>query len=241
MDENLLISIRDRYHHTLTQIADMAVSCGRSPEEVRLVVVSKSQPLGVIQTAIAAGINTFGENYVEEATQKIASLKQTAVEWHMIGHVQSRKAEPVAANFTMLHSLDSIKLAGRLERFCGELNRNLPVLLECNVSGEESKFGFPAWEEQRWPDLEHEMEEIQAYTHLHICGLMTMPPFFDDPEQTRPYFRRLRHLQDFLVTRFPNAQLKELSMGTSVDFMAAIQEGATIVRIGQAILGPRTI
>lgn len=240
MDENLIASIRERYQQTLARIADVAVGCGRAPEEIRLVVVSKSQPLDVIQAAVAAGITTFGENYVEEASQKIVAMKETAVEWHMIGHVQSRKAESVAANFAMLHSLDSIKLAGRLERFCVEVKRVLPVLLECNVSGEESKFGFPAWDEAHWPNLEHEMEQILVLPHLQVRGFMTMPPFFNDPEQTRPYFRRLRRLREFLSDRFPKARLKELSMGTSVDFMAAVEEGSTFVRVGQAILGPRT-
>jgi pyridoxal phosphate enzyme (YggS family) len=240
MNETLLSSIRERYQQTLAQITDAAIGCGRDPGAVRLVVVSKSQPLEVVQTAIAAGISTFGENYAEEAVDKITALREAAIEWHMIGHVQSRKAELVAANFTMLHSLDSLKLAGRLERFCGELNRTLPVLLEFNVSGEESKFGFPAWNEIGWQGLEREIEQILGFPHLRICGLMTMPPFFEDPERTRPYFQRLHHLQEFLIKRFQQSQWKDLSMGTSVDFVAAIQEGATFVRIGRAILGPRT-
>jgi pyridoxal phosphate enzyme (YggS family) len=206
---------------------------------VRLVVVSKSQPLEVLQASISAGITCFGENYVEEAVEKIAALHGTGVEWHMIGHVQSRKAEAVAAHFDMLHSLDSLKLANRLDRFCGELGRRLPVLLEFNVSGEESKSGFPAWEQERWADLASEIEPILALPHLQVRGLMSMPPFFDDPERTRPYFQRLRRLQEFLAKRYPGPQWQELSMGTSVDFLAAVQEGATFVRIGQAILGPR--
>ena len=115
------------------------------------------------------------------------------------------------------------------------------MLLEFNVSGEESKFGFPAWEEKRWPELQPEIEKILALSHLRVSGLMTMPPFFDDPEQTRPYFQRLRRLQEFLANHYPQAQWQELSMGTSVDYVAAVQEGATYVRIGQAILGPRAI
>ena len=202
-------------------------------------VVSKSQPLEVIRTAIASGISIFGENYAEEALGKITALKGTEVEWHMIGHVQSRKADIIAANFTMLHSLDSSKLAGRLDRLCGDLKRTFPVLLEFNVSGEESKFGFPAWDEKRWPELKPDIEKILALSHLRVNGLMTMPPFFDDPERTRPYFQRLRRLQDFLANLYPQAQWQELSMGTSSDFVAAIQEGATYVRVGQAILGPR--
>jgi len=240
MNETLISSIRAHYLHTLARISEAAAGAGRKPEDVRLVVVSKSQPLEVIQAAIVAGITIFGENYAAEALLKIAALKETKVEWHMIGHVQSRKAEMIAANFTMLHSLDSLKLADRLDRSCGELNRTLPVLLEFNISGEESKSGFPAWVEKRWPDLEPEIEQILVFSHLRVTGLMTMPPFFDDPEQTRPYFQRLRRLQDFLVTHCPKAHWQELSMGTSLDFVAAVQEGATYVRVGQAILGPRT-
>jgi pyridoxal phosphate enzyme (YggS family) len=240
MNEPLISSIRERYQRALAQIAETAAGSGREPGAVRVVVVSKLQSPEVIRAAIAAGVSIFGENYAEEAVEKIAALKETAVEWHMIGHVQSRKADLVATHFSMLHSLDSLKLAGRLDRFCGELQRRLPVLLEFNVSGEESKSGFPAWDEQRWPDLLTEVEKILAFSHLGVCGLMTMPPFYDDPERTRPYFQKLRRLQEFLVKRFPQADWLELSMGTSVDFLAAVQEGATFVRIGQAILGPRS-
>ncbi len=232
-------SIHERYQLTLAQIADVATGCGRDPGDVRPVVVSKSQPLEVIREAVSAGITMFGENYVEEAIEKIIILRNTALEWHMIGHVQSRKAEMVAEHFTMLHSLDSVKLARRLERSCERINRTLPVLLEFNVSGEESKFGFPAWNEGNWSNLKQEMEQILAFPHLLVCGLMTMPPFFDDPERTRPYFQRLRALQEFLKEKFPESTWNELSMGTSVDYVTAIQEGATFVRIGQAILGPR--
>jgi PLP dependent protein len=241
MTEALITSIRERYQHTLARIVDASVGCGRSPDSVRLVVVSKSQPVEILLAAVSAGISLFGENYVEEAVEKINTLAMSGLEWHMIGHVQSRKAEMVAANFTMLHSLDSLKLAGRLERFCGAINRTLPVLLECNVSGEASKFGFPAWEESRWPELAQDLKNILVCSHLQVRGLMTMPPFFDDPECTRLYFQRLVRLQNFLNKHVPELDCKELSMGTSVDFIAAIQEGATMVRIGQAILGPRII
>ena len=239
MNRTLLATIHERYRLTLAQIADAAAGCGRDPGEVRLVVVSKSQPLEIVRAAVSAGISTFGENYVEEAVEKILTLANTSIEWHMIGHVQSRKAEMVAENFAMLHSLDSVKLAGRLERTCEKIDRTLPVLLEFNISGEESKFGFPAWNEGDWPGLEKEVEQILTLPHLLVRGLMTMPPFFDDPERTRPYFQRLRRLQVFLGKRFPGTVWKELSMGTSIDFVTAIQEGATFVRIGQAILGPR--
>jgi pyridoxal phosphate enzyme (YggS family) len=239
MNETLLATIRERYQRILTQMTEAAAECKRDPGEVRLVVVSKSQPLEVVQAAVSAGVSTFGENYPEEAIEKITALKNTAISWHMIGHVQSRKAGLVAANFAMLHSLDSVKLARRLERACTESNRELPVLLEFNVSGEATKFGFPAWEEGDWSNLVQDIEQILAFPHLLVNGLMTMPPFFEDSERTRPYFCNLRRLQEFLAKRFPQSTWRELSMGTSVDFVTAIQEGATIVRIGEAILGPR--
>jgi PLP dependent protein len=240
MSETLVTSIRDRYHRILNQIGEAAAGCGRDPATIHLIVVSKSQPLVNIRESVAAGANAFGENYIEEAVIKISALRETGVEWHMIGHVQSRKADLVAANFTMLHSLDSVKLARRLNRFCGEQNRILRVLLEFNVSGEESKFGFSAWEEDRWPNLIPEIEELMGCNHLRVCGLMTMPPFFTDAQRTRPYFQRLCHLQEFLIKEFPIVDWRELSMGTSMDFVTAIQEGATFVRIGQAIFGTRT-
>jgi pyridoxal phosphate enzyme (YggS family) len=239
MNDILLTTIRERYQHTLAQMTEAAAGCNRNPAEVRLVVVSKSQPLEVIQAAVSAGVSTFGENYPDEAVEKITVLKNTSIKWHMIGHVQSRKAGLVATNFAMLHSLDSVKLARRLEHACTESNRELPALLEFNVSGETSKFGFPAWEEGDWSNLVQDLEQILAFPHLLVSGLMTMPPFFEDPERSRPYFQRLRRLQEYLAKRFPESTWRELSMGTSLDFMTAIQEGATIVRIGQAILGPR--
>jgi pyridoxal phosphate enzyme (YggS family) len=195
--------------------------------------------LEIVEAAIAAGIRRLGENYADEAVEKIAALQESEVEWHMIGHVQSRKADLVARHFVMVHSLDSLKLAARLDRMCGELGRTLSVLLEFNVSGEESKFGFPAWNEASWPDLMPELDAILQLPHLRVRGLMTMPPYFEDPQKTRPYFRRLTQLQQWLQSNLPGADLPELSMGTSADFPAAVAEGATYIRVGQAILGPR--
>jgi len=239
MDEALISDIQARYQHVLGQIAEATARAGREAGTVHLVVVTKSQPLEVVRAAIAAGATILGENYAEEAAAKIDALPKTAVEWHMIGHVQRRKADIVAGYFSMLHSLDSVKLAGRLERYCSEQGQILPVLLEVNVSGEESKYGFQAWDESRWPDLSTIVGQIMTFPHLHMRGLMTMPPFFTDPEQTRPYFKSLHRLQLFLRERFPQAEWTELSMGTSADFTVAIEEGATYVRVGQAILGPR--
>jgi pyridoxal phosphate enzyme (YggS family) len=157
----------------------------------------------------------------------------------MIGHVQSRKAELVCNNFDYVHSLDSLKLAVRYNRHAGVLSRKLPVLLQFNVSGEESKSGWDAWTELQWDQLIPEMEKILTLENIQVRGIMTMPPYAEDPEEVRPYFRRLVQLRNFLYSRFHHLDWNELSMGMSGDFEVAIQEGATWVRIGQAILGPR--
>ena len=147
----------------------------------------------------------------------------------------------VCGHFHWVHSLDSIKLGNRLNRFAGEARRQLPVLLECNMSGEESKFGFPAWDPALWPRLLSEFQQIARLSNLKLRGLMTMAPFLDDPELARPYFRNLRRLRDYLSENLSWPDFTELSMGMSADFEAAIQEGATMVRVGQAILGPRPL
>lgn len=217
-------------------------AAGRASDAARLIVVTKSQPLDMVEAAILAGATHLGENYPLEALEKIRALQHyTGVSWHMIGHVQSRKAHIVAENFSVLHSLDSLHLAEKLERHLSEMDKHLPVLLECNVSGEESKFGFAAWEEAKWEELTEVVSGVLAYKHLEIRGLMTMPPLFEDPEKVRPYFVKLRRLQEFLAKNFAGVCWDELSMGTSIDFEVAIAEGATLVRIGQAILGPRPI
>ncbi len=238
--DNLVENIRERYLRALDSIAEAARRAGRSPESVRLVVVTKTQPLETTRAAIEAGIKILGENYPEEGVMKIQSLREfSAVEWHMIGHVQSRKAQMVPGNFNLMHSLDSLKLARRLDRFCAEAKTTLPVLLEFNVGGEESKSGWLAGDESRWHSLLEEVEAALSLPNLRVRGLMTMPPLSANPEDSRPYFRRLRRLREFLASRFPNADFSELSMGTSGDYPTAVEEGATLVRIGTAIVGAR--
>jgi hypothetical protein len=157
----------------------------------------------------------------------------------MIGHVQSRKARLVADHFALVHSLDSLKLARRLDRFADEGQHDLPVLLELNVGGEESKSGWDASDDARWEAILPELDEVIELPHLRVQGLMTMPPLEMDPQDSRRYFQRLRSLRDRLAYRFPRADWHELSMGTSSDFQVAVEEGATLVRIGTAILGAR--
>lgn len=236
----LVESIRIRYLATLDKIAVAAKKAGVDPQSVKLLVVTKSQSVEVTRAAIEAGANILGENYPEEGVLKLQALREfSAVEWHMIGHVQSRKAQLVAVNFHFLHSLDSLKLAKRLDRYCGEAGRSLPVLLEFNVGGEESKGGWPAWDETRWPELLAELAEILASPNLKVRGLMTMPPLGENAEFSRPFFRKLKRLQEYLSAQFPQVDVSELSMGTSFDYEAAVEEGATFVRVGTAIVGAR--
>lgn len=237
---SLVASIRENYQRVMAQIADAAQRSNRAAEAVSLVVVTKTQPLEIVQAAIDAGIHIFGENYPEEGAMKIQSLPaQSGVEWHMIGHVQSRKARLVADHFALLHSLDSLKLARRIDRFAAESNRVLPALLEFNVGGEESKSGWDASDESRWDALLPEISELLELPNLRIRGLMTMPPLGTDPEESRRFFLRLRLLRDHLASQLPQADWHELSMGTSMDFEVAVEEGATLVRVGTAIVGAR--
>ena len=193
------------------------------------------------------GLRVFGENRVEEAGPKAAAVAallnrpssvvggpSSTVEWHMIGHLQSRKAEDVLPWASMVHSVDSLKLAGRLSRVCQTADRELSVLLEVNVAGEASKYGLTPTE------LPAAVEAIAALPGLHVCGLMTMAPVVPDPEAVRPVFAGLRALRDDLARRFPTLDWRHLSMGMTDDFEIAIEEGATMVRIGRAIFGEST-
>ena len=237
------LEIRERFLHVKEQIADAAESSGRNAADVRLVVVSKAQPMFVMEAAVEAGIRVFGENYPEEGYEKIHHFRGVeGIEWHMIGHLQSRKARLVAESFQWLHSLDSLRLAEKLNIAVASLTASqkpLQVIIEMNVSGEESKFGWLAWNANQWGSLVPEIEQLGRFSHLRIRGLMTMPPYSEDPEQARPYFAKLRQLRDFLEGSVHDLKLPELSMGTSADFQSAVKEGATFVRVGQAILGSR--
>lgn len=194
-------SIQQRFDYVRSKIDQAARSVSRQPEEIRLVVVTKAQPIEVVRAAIEAGACLLGENYPEETLPKIQALSSVqGIAWHMIGHLQSRKAGLIAEHFDMLESLDSLHLAEKLERLLTERNRVLPVLLEVNVSGEQSKSGFAGWNESQWDQLLPEFEQILGLPHLSVQGLMTMPPLFVDPEQSRPYFVKLRHLADCLGT-----------------------------------------
>ena len=229
--------LRDNLTRVQDRIARAAACAGRDAVAITLVAVSKTQPVEALLAAYELGVRHFGENRVEEAATKLPAFRQTigdpAVVFHMIGHLQSRKAGDAAALFDRVHSIDSLKLAQRLARFT---RKPLPILLEVNVSGEESKYGFDG---ARRDELFSAVGAIAQLPNLRLDGLMTMAPIVDDPEQARPVFRALRELRNELEARDSAVKLPHLSMGMTDDFEVAIEEGATLVRIGRAIFGER--
>jgi pyridoxal phosphate enzyme (YggS family) len=232
--------IQENYRKVLQRIEKAAESVGRDPAEVKLVVVTKGRPLSVIRTLMEIGVKHLGENRVEEAIPKLMAFpNQIEVQWHMIGHVQSRKARQVCEHFSYFHALDRIKLARRLDRSSEEFNRVLPVLLQFNVSGEGTKSGWLADEENEWSRMLPEISEVIEMKNLNVQGLMTMAPYSQNPEDARPVFVRLRNLRDYLAAQFPQTKWDQLSIGMSGDYEVGVQEGATLVRIGTAILGER--
>jgi pyridoxal phosphate enzyme (YggS family) len=224
------------------RVAAAAWRAGRKPEEIRLVAVTKGQPPEIVRRAYAAGVRDFGENRLEEALPKIGALADLAetdgIRWHMIGHIQSRKAGLVSPAFALIHSVDRLKIARLLDRHAGGIGRRVPVLLECNVSGEASKEGWVLSERAGWESVVADVREVVGLTNLEVRGLMAMAPWASDPEQVRPVFRRLRDVRDYLAARLPG-DWSELSMGMTDDFEVAVEEGATCVRIGRAIFGER--
>ena len=231
--------IKARLQNVRERIDAAAERARRDPSEIRLVVVTKGHPVEKIRVVIEAGARILGENYADHAEPKIREIGQADVEWHMIGHVQSRKSHLVAANFQMLHSLDSVKLARRLQLSLPS-EQKLPVLLQLNVSGETQKSGIPAWGSRAVADVQAFIKDIEPFDKLDLQGLMTIPPFLS-PAEVRPYFKRLADLRDRLESENPGLTLPELSMGMSGDFEAAVEEGATLVRVGTAVMGPRIV
>ncbi len=217
------------------RIEQAAFRSGRTADEVKLVAVTKTHPASVLRAAIAAGANTLGENKVQEAEDKITEIGRAAAEWHLIGHLQSNKARKAVQFFDVIHSVDSLELAMRLERICIEERRSeLTVFVHVDLAGEETKSGI----------AESELADLTGFLKCCRClkfrGLMILPPFFDDPEATRPYFKRLRAIRDELASKGAFSDGRgELSMGMSHDFEVAIEEGATVVRVGTAIFGER--
>jgi pyridoxal phosphate enzyme (YggS family) len=218
------------------RIAAAAARAGRAASDVTLIAVSKTRTPGEIEAACRAGIRHLGENRVEEAESKRPQLELPGVTWHMIGHLQSRKARRAVACFDTVHSVDSVRLAQRLDRLAREQGTALPVLLEVNVSGEASKYGLSVSDRSA---LEASVAQIVSLSHLRVEGLMTLAFISPDQEAVRPVFARLRALGHQFRERFPESAWEHLSMGMTDDFEVAVEEGATMVRVGRAIFGPR--
>lgn len=230
------------------KIAGAAARAGRDPDEVTVVAITKTFGLEYIQAAYELGLRHFGENRVEEAVEKLPAFEEWLAgregpTWHMVGHLQRRKAGRAIQLFDIIHSVDSLRLAERIDRLIQREGREpVPILLEVNTSGEEQKYGFRLhrWPDDptQWEDFLQTVEQMLRLKGVRVRGLMTMAPLVE-PEATRPCFRRLREIRDSLAETFPEADWCELSMGMTNDFEVAVEEGATMVRLGRAIFGPR--
>jgi len=226
------MNIANRLQQVEQRIGQAAIACGRNPAHVQLVAVGKTHPVNALRQAAKAGARIIGENYIQEAREKIAALADLSISWHFIGHLQTNKAKTAVRLFDLIHTVDSIRLAGELNKEADKIGKRQDVLVEVNIGAEASKSGVGAGQAI---DL---ARQIQAFGHLRLRGLMAMPPFSDDPLQARPYFAALRELRDKMAASL-NIALPELSMGMSADVEVAIAEGATLVRVGTAIFGQR--
>ncbi|MFZ1037497.1 MAG: YggS family pyridoxal phosphate-dependent enzyme [Smithella sp.] len=215
------------------RIAAAATRCNRAPESIKLLAVTKTVPIPAIEQAIEAGITVLGENYVQEAKEKIAVIGQRA-SWHMIGHLQTNKAKYTVNLFDYIHSVDRLELAAEINKRARLIARKINILIEINVSGEKTKNGITASEAIEL------IKNVSMLESVSVKGLMTMAPYSTNPENSRPYFSELRNLRNKIICEgITNIQMEELSMGMTDDFEIAIEEGATIVRIGRAIFGQR--
>ena len=226
--------MKDRLSRIRSGIETAVADSGRQPGDVKLVAVSKTVPFEKILTAIDLGVTVFGENYVQEARDKFNALYSHPLSWHFIGHLQSNKAKYVVKIFDLIHSVDSLKLSREIDKQAGKIGKVQSVLIQVNIAEETSKSGVLL------EDTARLVSEMSQLTHLEVKGLMTMPPYFNAPEKARPYFKALRQLRDQIrAMEIPGVVMDELSMGMTGDFEVAIQEGATLVRIGTAIFGER--
>ena len=222
-----------------SKIYEAASRSGRDDASVRIVAISKGQSASSIQLAYDLGMRDFGENRVDEGLEKIAELENLeGIIWHMVGHIQSRKAKYVPANFHMIHSVDRLKIARQLDRSSEDAGVKLPVFIECNTSGEESKSGWSVFDRESWGLIYEDLSEIAILPHLSVQGFMTMAPWVQDDPLIRTSFRRLREFRDDYCEH-SDLEWKDLSMGMTDDYPIAIEEGSTVVRIGRAIFGER--
>ena len=228
-----MVDIAANCRKVLDRINEAAAKCGRDPSRIRLLAASKSQNAFQVRAAIEAGIRLFGENYVQEAKAKREKIRDP-VEWHMIGHLQRNKVKIALELFDLIESLDSVELARELDKEGKKKGKAVRAFVEVNLGGEGSKSGIV---KEKVGSL---LQEVGELSYLKVEGLMVIPPFRENPEEVRPYFRALKELRaDLMALNIPNVDLRELSMGMTHDYPVAIEEGATLVRIGTAIFGPR--
>ena len=232
--KNQVIPLLNRLTQVKDRIRQAAESCNRPATSIRLVAVSKTVSAKVVAEAIDAGVTDLGENYIQEARDKINTLATSPVNWHFIGHLQSNKAKYAVRMFDLIHSVDSFKLANELDKFAKKNNKVQSILIQVNVAREDSKSGIYV------EDTIKLLKDISRLENISVKGLMTMPPYFNAPDKVRPFFAALRELRDQINKEaIPNISMTELSMGMTGDFETAIQQGATMVRIGTAIFGDR--
>ncbi len=227
--------LKTRLENVRDRIKKAALDCGRNPDSVRLIAVSKTISTDIIEEAINAGVTVLGENYVQEARDKISTLSKYPTSWHFIGHLQSNKAKYAVKLFDLIHSVDSVKLAREINKHAHKIDKVQQILIQINISQEKTKSGISVDETI---DL---ITEVSQFENIAVKGLMTMPPYFNQPDRVRPFFAALRDLRDQTKGKdIPRVSLDELSMGMTGDFEVAIAEGATMVRVGTAIFGERT-
>ncbi len=227
-------NINNNLNNIKKRIEDAAIRAKRDPKKIRLVAASKTVPVDLIREAVAAGHSLFGENYIQEARSKIESIGRNNISWHFIGHLQTNKAKYAVRLFDMIHSVDSLNLARELDKRAKKENKVLPILVQVNIAEEATKYGAGT------DEVISLVRKISPLENLSLRGLMTMPPYFNEPEKVRPYFRELKNIQVRIQEEgIPNIRMDELSMGMTGDFETAIEEGATMVRIGTAIFGAR--
>ena len=224
--------IQANLNRVMQRIAAAAERSGRDPNSVHLVAVGKTQSTGAIDAAISAGAQIIGENYIQEARRKFDALMHHPIQWHFIGHLQSNKAKYAVRLFDLIHSVDSTKLMAELNKQAGKIAKIQDILIQVNISGETTKSGI---DDRRAIDL---AKDAAQFEHIRLCGLMTMPPLFNAPEQVRPFFSQLRQLRQTMAADL-DRDLPHLSMGMTGDFEVAIEEGATLVRVGTALFGER--
>lgn len=225
--------IRDQLHDVEKKIQAACERAGRKREEVTLIAVSKTKPVEALQEAYDLGVRVFGENKVQELTEKYDALPRD-IRWHMIGHLQTNKVKYIVEKAELIHSVDSIRLAQAIEKEAAKRERTVDILVEVNVAEEESKFGV------RVDEVIPFIEKLALFSHIHVCGLMTIAPFVENPEENRPIFKNLHKLSvDIAHKNIDNVNVNILSMGMTNDYEVAIEEGATMVRVGTGIFGAR--